>query len=77
MLVVENFLRRIDAHQRTEFIHVAICADGPYLHLFSVGELCGQQSRQTADLINLIALASQRLGVFFRKELQRQNTHSY
>src|SRR6185437_7232324 len=64
VLVVENFLRSIDAHQCTEFAHASISAGSLYLNLFSIGKLAGQQRRQSRDLIDLIAPQSKRFCIF-------------
>jgi len=73
VLVIKNFLWRVDPDQRTELIHCAITGSGADLHLFAAGKLIGQQSRQPNDFIYLIALQAQRLGIFFCQKLQRQN----
>src|SRR5262250_2258508 len=77
MFVVEDLLRRIDAHLGDEVSHRSAVGGSLYLDLSAAAKLAGQQLRQADDVEGLFAGQAQGVRVLFIEELQRQDAHAH
>src|SRR5205807_9218715 len=77
MLVVENLLRGVDAHNGIQLCYRSIGTGSEDFQLTSVGKFALQQFWQAGNFVDFIAVEPVALSIFLGKILQWQNAHAY